>query len=49
MHLLQKVIVSNHSRFDTEGSTGTYTITVAPHPTALDAEIRPSVQREFLT
>lgn len=26
----------------------THTKTVAPHPTALEAEIRPSVQREFL-
>lgn len=27
---------------------GTYTMTVAPQPTALEAEMRPSVQREFL-
>lgn len=26
----------------------TYTISVAPHPTALAAEMSPSVQREFL-
>lgn len=25
----------------------TYTICVAPHPTALAADIKPSVQREF--
>lgn len=30
------------------GDSGTYTITVAPQPTALEAEMRPSVQREFL-
>lgn len=30
------------------GGSDAYTITVAPQPTALDAEIRPSVQREFL-
>lgn len=27
---------------------GTYTSCVAPQPTALEAEISPSVQREFL-
>lgn len=30
------------------GSGGTYTSCVAPQPTALEAEISPSVQREFL-
>lgn len=30
------------------GGADAYTITVAPQPTALEAEIRPSVQREFL-
>lgn len=30
------------------GDDGTYTMTVAPQPTALEAEMRPSVQREFL-
>lgn len=33
---------------DTRGRIDAYTMTVAPHPTALEAEIRPSVQREFL-
>lgn len=31
------------------GDWHTYTMTVAPQPTAFEAEIRPSVQREFLT
>lgn len=30
------------------GGADAYTMTVAPQPTALEAEIRPSVQREFL-
>lgn len=31
-----------------KGPGGTYTSCVAPQPTALEAEISPSVQREFL-